>query len=829
MYRPIALLLASLLVLAPPSQVGAQSTAPVAAPAGTQAIALSPEQARAAIGLLQNDAQRAALIATLGAIAAAPPATPADASAGAAPAEPAPGATSPVSSPPAAPPASPLIVAPALAAALPVVPDGLAAQLLSRAGAVSDELTTQIATTARAVVDVPVFVRWARRTWANPAARATLLRALGQGGLVLLAAVVADALVRLLLARPRAALLRAAQRVERAARRRRRDSQQSQSGTAIDLAEAGATGPDPEPPLAEPPGEPVQAPGQGRAAALLLRRTPYALLRLLLDLVPLAMFASIAQGGEHLITSIAGGAIVREIGGAYLVARVVLCVVDALLAPRAGSLRLLSLATPGARFVKRWARRLIVTGAVVYTLPAIGRIFGLYPAADDSLLKFGGLVVHLLALAMIWQARVPVAAWLAGSSRADAGGLSTARVQFAESWHWIATVLLFGLWLIYAMALANGAGAVLHFLLVTAVVLGAARMASILLDGALVRMVRVQPSAAAPLTVRLHAYGPPLRHLLRVLILACTALALLQVWGVNVASWFGAGALGGRLLATMIRLGFAAAVGVVVWELLNLALGRQLARLNRSGEAVRAARLRTLLPMLRTTLMSTLVVIIGLNALAEIGVDIGPLLAGAGIIGVAIGFGSQKMVQDLITGIFLLLENAVQVGDTVTLAGLTGVVEHLSIRTIRLRAPDGSVHIIPFSTVGTVTNLNRGISQAQISVDLEFDEDVERVFEALRTTAAELRGDAAFADRITGDLAILGVDKVDSAGVVVLAQIQCTDGGRWAVQREFNRRWKSRVAELDIQLARRAQELTLRHPLDLRIARAPNQQGSDHE
>ena len=140
-----------------------------------------------------------------------------------------------------------------------------------------------------------------------------------------------------------------------------------------------------------------------------------------------------------------------------------------------------------------------------------------------------------------------------------------------------------------------------------------------------------------------------------------------------------------------------------------------------------SARLRTLLPLLRTALLITILVFAGLMVLSEIGINIAPLLAGAGIIGVAIGFGSQKLVQDFITGIFLLLENAMQVGDYVTVSGLSGTVEALSVRTIRLRAGDGSVHIIPFSSVTTVTNVNRGLGNASVSVVVDYDEDTDRV------------------------------------------------------------------------------------------------------
>ena len=120
--------------------------------------------------------------------------------------------------------------------------------------------------------------------------------------------------------------------------------------------------------------------------------------------------------------------------------------------------------------------------------------------------------------------------------------------------------------------------------------------------------------------------------------------------------------------------------------------------------------------MLRTVLLVTIVLVVGLMSLSELGVNIAPLLAGAGVVGIAVGFGSQKLVQDLITGLFLLLENAMQVGDVVTLGGLTGTVEALSIRTIRLRALDGAVHIIPFSAVTTVTNQTRDYGYAVIDV-----------------------------------------------------------------------------------------------------------------
>jgi moderate conductance mechanosensitive channel len=176
-------------------------------------------------------------------------------------------------------------------------------------------------------------------------------------------------------------------------------------------------------------------------------------------------------------------------------------------------------------------------------------------------------------------------------------------------------------------------------------------------------------------------------------------------------------------------------------------------------------------------------------------------LAGASIIGVALGFGSQKLVQDFITGLFLLMENAIQVGDFITVADVSGSVEHLSIRTVRLRAPDGALHVVPFSSVTTVTNVNRGVGNASVRVSVTADSDVDRVLEAITSVGEEMRADPRFKDLILADVDIWGVDQVDGSMITILGQIRTLDRGRWPVQRGFNRLILQRFREQDIQFA----------------------------
>src|SRR6202000_2230194 len=247
-------------------------------------------------------------------------------------------------------------------------------------------------------------------------------------------------------------------------------------------------------------------------------------------------------------------------------------------------------------------------------------------------------------------------------------------------------------------------------------------------------------------------------------------------------------------------------------------LDRQLSMLTREGHYARAARLRTFQPMLRTALFCVIVAVVGLTALSEIGVNVAPLLAGAGIVGIAIGFGSQKLVQDLITGLFLLLENTVQVGDVVSVSGLSGVVENVSIRTIRLRAGDGSVHIVPFSAVTTITNSSRGQGNAAVSVSVAYKEDTDRAGQILKDIVTEMRKESEYRQAIRGDLELWGVDKVDGSMASIVGQIRCTDSGRWPGQRGFKRRIKRRFQECGMQIASAAQTILMHVPAPTDIA-----------
>ncbi|HUB11435.1 MAG TPA: mechanosensitive ion channel domain-containing protein [Acetobacteraceae bacterium] len=550
--------------------------------------------------------------------------------------------------------------------------------------------------------------------------------------------------------------------------------------------------------------EPPARPHHRIPAWALLHRLPLVLARLLLDLVPVAGFTLVG----HLVTASPVGeqtgtrVVLLAVVDAYALCAVLLCIARMLLSPHTPRLRLFQIPSKLAAYLMRWIRRIVVVGVVGYVIAEVGLLLGMSEEAHRAVLKTDGFIWHACLAIMVLQQRRAVRRRLRAPP--DAATV-TARVRnaLASVWHWIALFVIIATWLVWAVEIPNGFAWALHFSIVTGLLLVGARLLLIVLDGSLDRLVALPPDTALRypgLEERLRLYHPGLSVLLRGMVYVLCMLALLQLYGVGSFTWFAESELGNRIVSACGTMVVTLLVALAAWEAANAALQRHLSKLAKDQQITRSARLRTLLPLVRSALLITILVFAGLTVLSQIGINIAPLLAGAGIIGVAIGFGSQKLVQDFITGIFLLLENAMQVGEFVTVSGLSGTVEALSVRTMRLRAGDGSVHIIPFSSVTTVTNVNRGLGNASVSVTVDYDESTDRVCDILTEIVAGMRGEPDFATRMLSDLQLWGVDKVDGAGATIVGQVVCTDSGRWSVQREFNRRMKLRFQELGIRL-----------------------------
>ena len=203
-----------------------------------------------------------------------------------------------------------------------------------------------------------------------------------------------------------------------------------------------------------------------------------------------------------------------------------------------------------------------------------------------------------------------------------------------------------------------------------------------------------------------------------------------------------------------------------------------------------AKRAATLTHIVRDIVVVAVVAIGGMLVLAEIGIDLKPILAAAGIGGLAIGFGAQSVVKDVISGFFLLLENQVRVGDVVNIGGTGGLVEGITLRTIVLRDLAGNVHIIPHGGVDRVTNMTKDYSRYVFDVGVAYREDPDEVMRVLKEIGDELCQDPDFAPDILEPLEILGVDKFADSAVIVRCRITTKPIQQWRVGREMNRRIK---------------------------------------
>jgi moderate conductance mechanosensitive channel len=541
----------------------------------------------------------------------------------------------------------------------------------------------------------------------------------------------------------------------------------------------------------------AHAPVTNGDSVRLMRLLPHALARLLFDLAPVAIFACV---GNLLIGLVPGieertRLVVIAIVNAYAACRAVMCVARMLVPPDDSRLRLWRLDDASATFLLAWVRRLAVVAIFGSALVEVALLLGLDQSAHDGFERLIALVLTVMLIIVVIRSRGAVARYLRGPGDAHWRG------WLAEAWPYLAVMAIVSFW-VGAASGAQGGLSGLYFPGVALAAIIAAHLLTIVVLGTLERASRFEPETHARLPglgQRLAFYRRPFEVLAMAVIAALCLVVVLQLWGAPAFHWFVAGGIGTRLISALATVAVAVIAAIAIWEVSHAVLARQLAQTGPGGQ-VRSVRLLTLMPILRTTLLVTIIAIVGLTALSEIGVNIAPLLAGAGVAGIAIGFGAQHLVQDVITGIFVLFENAIQIGDAVTVGNLSGTVEQLSVRTLRLRAADGAVHIIPFSAVTSITNSNRGLGTAAVAVTVALHEDTDRVIETLVAIAAEMHDADEYKSRMLGDLQIFGVDQVRPWGVTITGQIVCTDTGRWPVQREFNRRMKKRFEELQIVL-----------------------------
>ncbi len=537
-------------------------------------------------------------------------------------------------------------------------------------------------------------------------------------------------------------------------------------------------------------------------------RLPLAVGRWLLDLLPVAAFAATAYALLALpalrLTGDASLAAILLVT-AYAAVRGGLVLAQALFMPGVTGIRVLPLDDETANYLFIWARRLTYTGVWGYFAIQALKLLGLPKSGYTFSIKMLGLVLTTLLIILVLQNRHTVARWIRSQGHATglSGKVQALRNRLADIWHILAALYIVASFAIWALQVKGGFEFVVRASLLSVLILVAGNV----LGNALGRLVERAFAIGEELRRqfpqlegRANRYLAIMHNVVRGAVALGILLGIAQAWGANTLAWLGS-ELGRHLLASGLSI-FAVLVGaLIVWELLNSSIERYMAQTDQDGNAVeRSARARTLLPLLRHVVMGVLLVLVVLIVLSELGVNIGPLLAGAGVVGVAIGFGSQKLVQDVITGAFILFENTIAIGDTVKIGDHTGTVEGMTIRTMRLRDVNGQVHTLPFSNVTTITNMSRDFGGYLFDFGVSYREDVDQVIAVLRQLGDELRQDAEIGATVIEPIEIFGVDRFTDSAVVIRGRLKTLPGKQWAIGREFNRRVKNRFDALAIEM-----------------------------
>lgn len=464
-------------------------------------------------------------------------------------------------------------------------------------------------------------------------------------------------------------------------------------------------------------------------------------------------------------------------------------------------LRLWRMNDDSAQYWSRWLQRIIgITGyGMLVAVPVLDQM--LTPSVAQLAGLFIMLGVYIYAIRIIWLKRKDVRGKLEQRAAAASNAFFSTLYRVAgRLWHWVGlayfTALLVATQVDQQEALPFIAQATLR----TLIVIGIATVLAAALSSLMARRITVSPDLRSRLPLlerRLNSYVPSGIRLLRGVILVVALLLVLDAWrAFNLSNWLYSPE-GRQLIATLVRVVVILLFALGIWTVVASIIE---SKLNDDASGRTTERQKTLLSLFRSASLVVIVTMTVLVVLSQIGVDIGPLIAGAGVVGLAIGFGAQKLVQDVITGVFIQLENGMNHNDVVEVAGIFGTVEKITIRSVSIRTLDGGFHLIPFSAIDKVSNHMRDFGYHYGEYAIAYGADVDEAILHLHDAFTELMEDPELAAMVLGEIEIPGVTSLHERGYNIRVLIKTVPGMQWAVQRGFNRLVRKRFAAAGIDL-----------------------------
>ncbi|MBY8964230.1 mechanosensitive ion channel [Algiphilus sp. NNCM1] len=487
---------------------------------------------------------------------------------------------------------------------------------------------------------------------------------------------------------------------------------------------------------------------------------------------------------------------------AFLMIEIFKALIRTLFATRYEGLRLLPMSAENAAYWNRWFAR--ISGFIGYGLLVAVPIanINISPDAGRALTFIVMGLAFLYALMVISQnkeqvrGRLEVQAKQAHSTFARVGVYVLARV-----WHALAIAYFAAMAVVAILQPEETLPFMLKATLQTLLAVGGGVFLAVVLAQIISRRIRLPEDTSRrfpQLEERLNAAIPGVLQVLRAIILIVVALLVLDAWRLfNLPEWIGSEA-GTTALAAAISIALILLVAKGIWIAFASWIELRLNPDNDRGGA--SAREQTLLALFRSAFLIVLVVMTAMIVLSELGINIGPLIAGAGVLGLAIGFGAQKLVQDVITGVFIQLENAINTGEVVTAGAITGTAEKITVRSVGIRDLSGTYHVVPFSSVDTVSNFMRDFAYHVGVYGVAYREDISAVIEQLQAAYSALVADPNFAEKVLEPLEVHGVTELADSAVNVRIRIKTLPGSQWGVGREYNRLVKQHFDAAGIEI-----------------------------
>ncbi len=486
---------------------------------------------------------------------------------------------------------------------------------------------------------------------------------------------------------------------------------------------------------------------------------------------------------------------------AYLVIELFKALMRMLFSSGYQGLRLFPMRAEVARY---WNRSLaMLAGFIGYGILVV------VPMVNNNLATAVGSFVNLLIMAvtLIWaivvisRNRIILRDRLLNQARETRNGLVAIGLRIlARTWHLFALAYFVTLFVISQTTPETALPFMMGATLKTLVAIGGGILLSQVLSQLIGKRIQVSDKMRGQLPLlekRLNSYIPTGLRLIRALIVIVVVGMVLNTWGiVALGSWLAtdAGALLlSRIFHVLFILGFAIVLWVGVASMIEHKLNPD------TGKGKPSSRVETLLALFRNAIAIAMIIFTAMIVLSEIGIDIAPLLAGAGVLGLAIGFGAQKMVQDIITGVFIQLENAINTGDVVSAGGVTGTAERLTIRSVGIRDLSGTFHIVPFSSVDTVSNYMRDFAYHVGEYGISYRENVDHAIVHLRAAFDELQA-GKYGPEILEPVTVAGVSSLADSSVNIRVMIKTSPGNQWAIGREYNKLVKQHFDAAGIEI-----------------------------